>query len=150
MAEKAKKREPVFDPDDVPAWTPGQMDRAELAIGGKVLRPAVGTLTRPRGRPKSDNAKVHVSLRLERGVLDRYRATGPGWQTRVNDVLKAGAESIEVRSQHAGPVEAAERRSEASGKAVGRMATKVLRDPKASEAKSAAASALTQKAAKRT
>jgi len=29
-----------------------------------------------------------VTLRLDKDVLERFRAGGPGWQTRVNDVLR--------------------------------------------------------------
>ncbi len=45
-------------------------DRAELAVGGKVVRPAQGTLTRPRGRPKKVGAKVHIHIRLSPTVLE--------------------------------------------------------------------------------
>jgi uncharacterized protein (DUF4415 family) len=41
------------------------------------------------GRPKLDNPKQAVSLRLEPEVLAKFRATGPGWQRRMNEVLKA-------------------------------------------------------------
>ncbi|ADP71126.1 hypothetical protein Rvan_1887 [Rhodomicrobium vannielii ATCC 17100] len=40
------------------------------------------------GRPKSDAPKVAVSLRLDQDVVDKFRATGAGWQTRINDVLR--------------------------------------------------------------
>jgi uncharacterized protein (DUF4415 family) len=46
------------------------------------------TRRRP-GRPKLDNPKQAISLRLEPDVLAKFRATGPGWQRRMNDVLKA-------------------------------------------------------------
>jgi uncharacterized protein (DUF4415 family) len=35
-----------------------------------------------------DEAKVQQSLRLSREVLDHFRATGPGWQARIDDVLR--------------------------------------------------------------
>ena len=44
-------------------------------------------MLRPRGRPKSPDAKVAISLRLSRDTLARWKATGPGWQTRMADVL---------------------------------------------------------------
>jgi uncharacterized protein (DUF4415 family) len=43
------------------------------------------------GRPKSDNPKVAVSLRLDRDVIEKFRATGPGWQTRINEALRRAA-----------------------------------------------------------
>ena len=46
------------------------------------------SIKRGRGRPVSDNARVQVTLRLDRGVVEKFRATGKGWQTRMNDALK--------------------------------------------------------------
>lgn len=43
------------------------------------------------GRPPSDNAKVAVSLRLDQDVIEKFRATGPGWQSRVNRALREAA-----------------------------------------------------------
>ena len=40
------------------------------------------------GRPKSENPKVAVSLRLDQDILARFKASGPGWQTRMNDALR--------------------------------------------------------------
>ena len=42
---------------------------------------------RTRGKQKAPT-KVLVSLRLEREVVDRLRASGRGWQSRANDMLK--------------------------------------------------------------
>jgi uncharacterized protein (DUF4415 family) len=63
-------------------------ERAEIAIGGHVLRPSQGTLTRPRGRPKKPDAKVRTHIRLSPQVLEYFRATGPGWQARIGEVLR--------------------------------------------------------------
>ena len=40
------------------------------------------------GRPKSQNPKVAVSLRLDQEIVARFKKTGPGWQTRMNDALR--------------------------------------------------------------
>lgn len=64
---------------------------AELAA----LRPArelppdiYAALPRNRGgRPRAASPKVQLTLRVDRLVLDAYKATGPGWQTRMHDVL---------------------------------------------------------------
>lgn len=50
--------------------------------------PAQPVKRRP-GRPPVEHPKQAVSLRLEPEVLEKFRATGPGWQRRMNDVLKA-------------------------------------------------------------
>ncbi|HEX8240823.1 MAG TPA: BrnA antitoxin family protein [Allosphingosinicella sp.] len=85
------------DSDESPEWTDEMFDRAEFAIGGKVVRPATGTLTRAftpeirarRGRPPlGETAKVQQSLRLSKAVIDHFRATGPGWQARIDEVLR--------------------------------------------------------------
>ncbi|MCK0196889.1 BrnA antitoxin family protein [Ancylobacter sp. 6x-1] len=89
MTRKPAKSSPVWvDPDDAPEWTEDQLDRAELAEGGKVLRPAQGTLTRGRGRPKIDKPKEQVSVRLDPDVLSALRSGGPGWQVRMNEALR--------------------------------------------------------------
>ena len=41
------------------------------------------------GRPRSENPKVPVSIRLDREVVEKFRATGPGWQSRINEALRA-------------------------------------------------------------
>ena len=69
--------------EDIPELTDEWFDKAEFAIGDTVIRPARG-----RGRPKSDAAKKLVSLRLDPDIIERFRATGPGWQSRINAVLR--------------------------------------------------------------
>ena len=68
-----------FDPED------GAVTRAavEQALAERRER-------RTRG-PQRLPTKQQVTLRLDREVLDRFRAGGAGWQSRINEVLrKAG------------------------------------------------------------
>jgi uncharacterized protein (DUF4415 family) len=88
--KKRNSRRAWVDPDDAPEWTDEQFERAELAIGQVVLRPANGTLTKP-GRPKKSDAKKSVHLRLSPDVLSYFRKTGPGWQTRIDETLRRAA-----------------------------------------------------------
>ena len=67
------------DPDDAPELTDEFFARADIYEGDKLVR---------RGRPRSTAPKRLVSLRLDPAVLEGLRATGPGWQTRANSVLK--------------------------------------------------------------
>ncbi len=39
------------------------------------------------GRPVSPNPRKLISLRLPADVLERWKATGPGWQTRMAERL---------------------------------------------------------------
>ncbi|MBV8779373.1 MAG: BrnA antitoxin family protein [Alphaproteobacteria bacterium] len=47
---------------------------------------------KPRG-PQKMPTKERTTIRLSRDVLDRFRATGRGWQTRVDDALREWLES---------------------------------------------------------
>lgn len=98
-AKKHGSKRVWVDLDDAPEWTEEQFDRAEIALGGKVVRPAQGTLTRPRGRPKKPDAKVHTHIRLSPQVLTHFRATGPGWQTRIDEVLREWVERRRKQSR---------------------------------------------------
>lgn len=42
-----------------------------------------------RGRPLGSGSKTQVTLRLDVEVVEKFRATGDGWQTRINDALKS-------------------------------------------------------------
>lgn len=43
------------------------------------------------GRPRSENPKKLISIRLPESVIERWRATGPGWQTRMAEQLSRAA-----------------------------------------------------------
>ena len=43
---------------------------------------------RGRGRPLGSGKKEQVTLRLDAEILEQFRATGNGWQTRINDALR--------------------------------------------------------------
>lgn len=40
------------------------------------------------GRPPAAETKEKITIRLSRDVVTKFRATGPGWQTRVNQALR--------------------------------------------------------------
>jgi uncharacterized protein (DUF4415 family) len=42
---------------------------------------------RKGGRPVSDNPRQLITIRLPADVIARWRATGPGWQTRMANRL---------------------------------------------------------------
>lgn len=43
---------------------------------------------RGRGRPAGSGTKVATNIRLDRDLVDAFKGTGDGWQTRVNDALR--------------------------------------------------------------
>ena len=42
-----------------------------------------------RGRPLGSGSKTQVTLRLDVDVVEKFRASGDGWQTRINEALKS-------------------------------------------------------------
>jgi uncharacterized protein (DUF4415 family) len=64
--------------DDAPELTDAQIADAAVTIG--IRRP---------GRPKSETRKAAISLRVDADVLDAFKSTGEGWQTRMNGILRA-------------------------------------------------------------
>lgn len=44
-----------------------------------------------RGRPKAEQTKTPVTIRLDPDIVDHYKATGKGWQSRMNDDLRKAA-----------------------------------------------------------
>ena len=92
MATKRKKKRNRTDPDN-PEWTVEDFRSALPAR--KVLPEIFGEavakrLLRPRGRPKTLAPRTSISLRLPPDVLARWKATGPGWQTRMVERLSRG------------------------------------------------------------
>ena len=47
------------------------------------------SLMRRPGRPLGSGTKTQVTLRLDVDVVDKFKASGSGWQTRINDALKS-------------------------------------------------------------
>jgi uncharacterized protein (DUF4415 family) len=45
------------------------------------------TIARKRGRPVVGEPKTAISLRIPNSILARWKATGPGWQTRMAEAL---------------------------------------------------------------
>jgi uncharacterized protein (DUF4415 family) len=89
MIEKERDTKPSLDEDDEPIeWSDETFARAQISVGGRIVREATGTLTK-RGRPPLGAAtKQQVTLRLAPEVIAHFRAKGAGWQTRINEVLE--------------------------------------------------------------
>jgi len=45
-------------------------------------------IDRKLGRPKAESPKKAISIRLDQEVIDRFKATGDGWQSRMNEALR--------------------------------------------------------------
>jgi uncharacterized protein (DUF4415 family) len=68
-----------YDPNDAEA-TRAFFERADLIRGGKIVR-------RGKRGPQKAPTKKLVSLRLSPEVVEHFKASGPGWQTRIDETL---------------------------------------------------------------
>lgn len=67
----------MSDPDSIPL-TDAEWDEVEKT--GRAGR---------RGRPKADTTKTHITIRLDADIVAAFCSSGSGWQTRINDILRA-------------------------------------------------------------
>lgn len=65
--------------EELPEWTDEMFEAADLYRNGKLVQ---------RGRPAGSGKKISTTVRFDADVLAAFRATGKGWQTRMNDALR--------------------------------------------------------------
>jgi uncharacterized protein (DUF4415 family) len=80
-AKKPVTKTAWVDPDEAPELTDAWFDAAEVHDNGVLVR-------RGRGRPKVSSPKQQITLRLDADIIERFRASGPGWQARINEALR--------------------------------------------------------------
>lgn len=80
--------EPVVFDEDNPEWTEEDFARARPASELPPRLLAAFPNTKSRGGRPAGSDKQLVSIRLDKAVVEKFRATGPGWQTRINSILK--------------------------------------------------------------
>ncbi|MBI1869275.1 MAG: BrnA antitoxin family protein [Methylocystis sp.] len=69
---------------------------AELAAArpfAEVLPKLAAAIKRTRG-PQKAPIKEQITLRLDRAAVAAFRATGHGWQSRIDDVVKKAAAKL--------------------------------------------------------
>lgn len=74
-------KEEWVDPDDAPELDEEWFQNAHVYIGDTLIKRGVG-------RPPIKNTKEMLSLRLDSDVLEKLRASGKGWQTRLSKHIK--------------------------------------------------------------
>jgi uncharacterized protein (DUF4415 family) len=84
---------PELIDDDNPEWTAEDFAKARPAseVLNELFSPEIAAeMLRPKksGRPHSENPKIFTGIRLDADVLDSFKSTGKGWQTRMNNALK--------------------------------------------------------------
>lgn len=86
-----KKPNPKRLDDENPEWTAEDFAKARPA--SEVLPQIFGEkvaeeMLKPRGRPRVEFPKERITIRLSPDVVQAFRATGEGWQTRIDTALK--------------------------------------------------------------
>jgi len=76
------------DPDN-PEWT--EEDFRNARPFADVFPELMENIRRARGRPAAESPKKQVTLRLDADVVERFRADGRGWQSRMNAALRRAA-----------------------------------------------------------
>lgn len=74
------------DPDAQPL-----PDDVEMGPAHEVAPHLVAAQLRGRGRPKLESPKEKLAIRLDPEVIEAWRASGPGWQTRMGETLRKHA-----------------------------------------------------------
>lgn len=69
-------------------------DEGERPLTPEEMQAGVDSYRKRRGRPVGSD-KESTTIRLDRDILEAFRAEGPGWQTRINAALR---EWLEHRS----------------------------------------------------
>mgnify|MGYP001605734235 CR=1 FL=1 len=84
--KKKTKIGPDTPDEENPEWTDADFARAKPLDHF----PELARLVRGRGErgPQKSPTKQQVTLRLDRDVVERFRATGEGWQSRINAALR--------------------------------------------------------------
>jgi uncharacterized protein (DUF4415 family) len=82
-------REDWDEVSDNPEWTAEDMQQARPFA--EAFPGLAESARNKRGRPPMDSPKQLVSLRLDSDVIDRFKAGGPGWQSRINAELRKAA-----------------------------------------------------------
>jgi uncharacterized protein (DUF4415 family) len=86
-----KKHNPELVDEVNPEWT---RDRVTKAKPAKEILPSIfgvaaaEQMLRPRGRPRAKHPKELINIRLSHDVLEHFKASGDGWQTRIDLALK--------------------------------------------------------------
>ena len=79
----------MAEDDDNPEWTEADFARARPF---KEVFPEQYQSWKKRGRPPVERPKVHVGFRLAADVVEGIKATGKGYNARVEKVLREALE----------------------------------------------------------
>ena len=85
-AEEAEIQRGIAQDPDNSEWT--EEDFARARPFREMFPDLAASIDRARGRPRSAQPKKQISIRLDEEVVDKFKATGKGWQARINEALR--------------------------------------------------------------
>ena len=95
----ADKDPEMVDDEDNPEWTEEDFSRARPFK--EVFPEQYEAWEKKKGRPPVEQPKVHIGFRLAADVVNGVRATGPGYNARVEKVLREALARGELSSARA-------------------------------------------------
>lgn len=91
LAEEAVINAGIAADADNPEWTAEDFANARPAsevlpqlFSAKVAR----EMLKPRGRPRAAHPKERINIRLSHEVVEHFKSSGEGWQTRIDAALR--------------------------------------------------------------
>ena len=84
--EEAEIQRRISSDPDSPEATDEELSHARPFA--EIFPELMDGIRRSRGRPVAETRKQQISLRLDPDVIAKFKATGKGWQSRVNEILK--------------------------------------------------------------
>ena len=95
MNARKQPTAPDWDPDEAPDLSTPEW------------RARFDSVEVKRGRPHAIAPKVSTTIRFDPDVLEAFKAGGPGWQSRINAVLKRWLEARRKKAARGRPPHAA-------------------------------------------
>ena len=84
--EEARIQAGIASDPDNPEWTEADFKKARPFA--EMFPELAENIKRSRGRPALERPRKQISIRLDPDVIDKFKATGPKWQSKINEVLK--------------------------------------------------------------
>jgi uncharacterized protein (DUF4415 family) len=100
-SQKAKKPEDISQEDwDAVDFPPLSEEQLAGMRPAREVFPDIGAFPKPRHRgPQKAPTKLQATVRFDRDVIEYFRGTGRGWQTRMNETLRREVERQKRRAK---------------------------------------------------
>ena len=86
-----KKQNPELADAENPTWTLETFKKSRPAkeVLPKLFSDQISQeLLKPRGRPRLETPKERINIRLSYEVIQHFKSSGVGWQTRIDAALR--------------------------------------------------------------